>query len=58
MRLLRIKDVIGKTGIARSTIYDLISKRKFPLAVKITEKAVGWHEEDVDQWIMSRRSTT
>ncbi|WP_397458364.1 AlpA family phage regulatory protein [Pseudomonas asplenii] len=33
MRIIRLKDVIDLTGIARSTIYKLIGERGFPKPV-------------------------
>ncbi|HBN8464254.1 TPA: AlpA family phage regulatory protein [Pseudomonas aeruginosa] len=35
MRIIRLKDVIDSTGIARSTIYKLIGEGEFPKPVPL-----------------------
>ena len=48
-RILRLKDVIERTGLCRSHVYGL---EGFPRAVKLgTSRAVGWSETAVDEWI-------
>lgn len=52
--LIRRKDVQAQTGLARSTIYKLVSSGDFPAPVRITAKAVAWTRSDVDSWIAGR----
>ena len=54
--LLRLETVKLKTGLARSTIYKLVSTGEFPLPVKLTGKAIAWASNEVDLWIASRMS--
>ncbi len=55
-RILRLKEVIAITGLSRSTIYAEIAKGEFPKQVQLTgNRAVGWHENTIIQWIESRR---
>jgi prophage regulatory protein len=54
MKVLRLKDVMGVTGLARSTIYDYIAKQQFPKAVSLGDRAVGWVEQEVQDWISER----
>jgi prophage regulatory protein len=53
-KLLRIRQVVERTGLGRSTIYDLIKKGQFPKQVYITERCVGWSEDGVHDWILER----
>jgi prophage regulatory protein len=53
-RILRLRDVIQKTGLARSTIYSLISKDQFPKQVMLSPRCVGWSEDDVNDWVLSK----
>lgn len=53
-RFLRLKEVIQRTGLSRSTIYLYISKGMFPKNVCIGYRCVGWMESDIDKWISSR----
>ena len=51
MRLLKLKDVMFKTGLARSTIYKYISENRFPKPVSLGERNVAWVESEIDSWI-------
>ncbi|EGT4304316.1 helix-turn-helix transcriptional regulator [Cronobacter sakazakii] len=50
-RLLRIADVIGMTGLPKSTIYLKIKKNQFPSQVPIGERSVAWVENEIQEWI-------
>lgn len=51
---LRIKTVLSQTGLARSTIYKLMSEGVFPQPVKITSKSSAWVSSEIDDWKLSR----
>jgi prophage regulatory protein len=53
---LRRKAVEELTGLSRSTIYDLMSKKRFPRPVKLTDKAVAWPESKIREWLANRKS--
>ncbi|MFP1737088.1 helix-turn-helix transcriptional regulator [Lonsdalea quercina] len=53
-KLLRLSDVMEKTGFRKSWIYLLISKGDFPPAVKIGSRSVAWLESEVNDWIAER----
>lgn len=55
-RYLRIAEVVGRTGVSRSTIYEMISKGEFPMARRLTSRTVGWNEADIDEWMQSRET--
>jgi prophage regulatory protein len=50
-RILRMPEVMRTTGLARSTIYLKLSQGEFPTSVKLGERAIGWLEADVQDWI-------
>ena len=52
--ILRIPDVIARTGLPRSSIYLKISLGEFPKPVSLGARAVGWISEEVDAWIDDR----
>lgn len=54
MRIIRLKDVIERTGLARSTIYQHVANGTFPTPVPLGDRAVGWVEREVQDWIMAR----
>lgn len=53
MRILRLKDVIEKTGLARSTIYKYVDAGTFPKPISLGGRSVGWIDSEVDEWILS-----
>lgn len=54
MRLIKLKEVIEKTSLGRSTIYEFMTKGTFPKQVSLGAKSVAWVESEVDDWIMER----
>ncbi|MEZ8882513.1 AlpA family transcriptional regulator [Vibrio sp. 10N.222.54.F6] len=51
MRFLKIKEVITKTALSRSSIYRKMSEGSFPKPVPIGERAVAWVDSDVEEWM-------
>ncbi len=49
--ILRLPIVKDRTGLSRSTIYLKISNGTFPKQIKLGERAVGWLDSDIEQWI-------
>lgn len=54
MALLRLPDVISRTGRSRSRIYSDLQKGSFPKPINIGPRAVAWVEEEIDCWIADR----
>ncbi|MDF7777903.1 AlpA family phage regulatory protein [Sphingomonas sp. AOB5] len=52
-RILRIKTVLEKTGLSRSTMYRRMQEGSFPKSVQISIRCVGWREADVIAWCRS-----
>ena len=50
-RIIRLKTVLDRTGLSRSTIYRKIAESTFPPRVKISINDVGWRESDINCWI-------
>ncbi|WP_019568713.1 AlpA family transcriptional regulator [Thioalkalivibrio sp. ALMg13-2] len=57
-RILRLPSVKARTGLSRSTIYLRIAEGSFPAPIPLGGRAVGWIEEEVDNWIKERISAT
>ena len=47
-RIIRLPEVMSRTGKSRSTIYQEIKAGKFPEPVKIGKRASGWVESEVE----------
>jgi prophage regulatory protein len=51
---LRLPAVSKKTGLAPSSIYELMAQGKFPKQVPISEHRRAWIDEEVDEWQAER----
>lgn len=51
MRFLKIKEVMTKTALSRSSIYRKMNEGSFPKPVPIGERAVAWIDSDVEEWM-------
>lgn len=55
-RILRRPEVEKKIGFKRAHLYNLMKQGKFPRAVRLGVRAVGWDSAEVDQWLANRRA--
>lgn len=53
-RILRRPEVEAKTGFRRAHIYKMMKDGKFPKALRLGERAVGWDSLQIEQWIADR----
>lgn len=59
-KILRLEKVMEITGISKSTIYRRIRKAEFPKSVRLGgegTRAVGWRDEDVEDWLSGLANT-
>ena len=49
--ILRLPEVVAKTGLSRSTIYAQIAKGEFPQGIRLGDKARGWLSDELNAWI-------
>lgn len=50
--ILRFRRVHARTGIPRSTLYDMMRDGRFPRPISLGGgRTVGWLSSEVDQWI-------
>lgn len=60
-RVLRLPAVMAKSGLGRDSIYRGAREDWFPKPVKLSERASGWLEDEIDEWLEARaaeRTTT
>ncbi|MBF0435490.1 MAG: AlpA family phage regulatory protein [Magnetococcales bacterium] len=56
-RLLRLLEVIARTGCPRSKVDEKMRKGEFPTPVAFEARARAWRELDITHWIVSRVPT-
>jgi prophage regulatory protein len=54
MRIMRFREVREKTGLSRSTVWRLERSGAFPRRHQLSPGAVGWFDEDVEEWLRKR----
>jgi len=52
--ILRLSEVLRRTGISRSTLYNRIAINEFPHQISLGGRAIGWLEREVADWIGQR----
>ena len=53
----RLPEVLRKTGLSRSTNYEMISRGDFQRQEQLGRLAVGWIADDVIDWIHAKIDT-
>ena len=63
-RLIRLNEVLSRTGYGRTSIYRKMDEGSFPKCLKLGSptknptqfdcRAIAWIEDEVDQWVESR----
>ncbi|GAB2490499.1 hypothetical protein GCM10027082_46900 [Comamonas humi] len=54
MRVLKLKEVLVKTSLGKTTLYALLKQSQFPKPINLGLRAVGWLESDIDAWILEK----
>jgi prophage regulatory protein len=54
MRIMRLTEVMGTTGLGRSSIYNRMTEGAFPKPVPLGGRAVGWVADEVQDWVEAR----
>lgn len=54
LRFLRIREVLARTGLSKSTLYDRIRAGTFPKPVRLGGTLSAWVESEVEAWMATR----
>lgn len=52
-RLIRLPEVLLRTGYGKAWIYRLISEGRFPTQIKIGSRSIAFIESEIDDWIQA-----
>jgi prophage regulatory protein len=50
-RIIRLRTVLNRTGLSRSTLYRKITEGTFPAQLRISIHGAGWRESEIDRWV-------
>jgi prophage regulatory protein len=53
-RILRLPAASKKVALGRDTIYRKVRAGTFPQPLKLSERASGWLESELDSWIAAQ----
>lgn len=53
-RTIRRPEVLAKTGLSATTIYNLEKRGEFPQHFMLTPRCAAWFEAEVDAWLDER----
>jgi prophage regulatory protein len=51
---MRLPKVIEVTGLKKTSVYNRMREKTFPLSVQLGPRTVGWIASEVDQWVAER----
>lgn len=54
--ILRLPEVLARTGLGKSTLYAMVAANEFPPPVQLAARRTGWRSDAVARWIESRPS--
>ncbi len=49
--ILRLPQVLSRTGLSRSLLYQKINEGTFPKQIPLGVRAIGFSESSVNRWI-------
>jgi prophage regulatory protein len=54
IRMLRLSQVVERTGLGKTTLYELQKDGRFPRSVHMTAHSVRWIEAEVETWLVQQ----
>ena len=54
VHLLRRNEVQRITGLGRTRLDELEREGRFPARVRVSDRAVAWRSDELDEWLASR----
>ncbi|EHC9866027.1 MULTISPECIES: AlpA family transcriptional regulator [Vibrio harveyi group] len=52
MRFIKLKEVMHKTALSRSSVYRKMDEGKFPKSISNGDRSVVWKESEIEEWMM------
>jgi prophage regulatory protein len=55
-RMLRLPEVLKRTGLSRSTLYRKVDAGTFPHQIPISTRCAAWRQSAVEDWLRNPMS--
>jgi prophage regulatory protein len=55
MKILRKSEVCARTGLSDTTLWRRERDGTFPKRAQLGPQAVGWFEDEIDEWLRTRK---
>ena len=52
--LLRLPDVLDRTKLSRSKLYELLETGEFPKPVKLGDRVNAWADNEIEEWVQTQ----
>ena len=56
-KIIRLEAVKARTGLSKVSIYNFRKNGTFPCPIKLGARAIGFIEEEIEEWINNRPRT-
>jgi prophage regulatory protein len=53
-KVIRKKEVMRRTGLSSTTLWRLERNGEFVPRIRLSKQAVGWYEDEVNDWLEKR----
>ena len=53
-RIIRFPELKEIIGLSRARIYQMMEEQTFPRQIKLSARAIGWREKDIEKWLEER----
>jgi len=53
-KIISKKEVIKVSSLSYTTIWRLETAGRFPARVQLSDRRVGWYEDEIEAWLESR----
>ena len=57
-RMLRVPEVMARTGLSRTTLWRRVRTGTFPPPTELGENSIGWPESEITAWLAERPHRT
>lgn len=51
-QMLRLREVLKRTGMSRSQIYRMEAEGSFPKRIKLSLRVSAWIAAEIEQWLL------